>query len=551
MKKLYFLLFIFGFISLNAQDVNITFRANMNDTPGLLATDEVWVIMDDDWTEIYTMTDADTDGIYEYTLAVASGGAEVVQQYSYGYGDADWDPYNWETPPEGCRNDNWYREVTVPVGKTDTTLMAYYYATCTDDLTGAVSVTYQVDMSDVGDLYAGGTVWVNVNGDWSDWYTMADAGSGLYTYTKSGTPGQDLYYIFSYQNGADPDYDYVDEVVPAACGGTFGVRRHVVGTSDESIPVVKLGTCPSETVELVDITFSVDMSNETIDGKLVWQVIKSPWYWNELSTAGDDIYTGTVSVHKSQSFPYTFLLGDMDEWSGEESVPAECNYGTPTAPERRFDGSQKDSIMPVIVFGACPDVSDKYAITFQVDMSDISDIYADGYVWVNIDDWSDWYDMTDADEDDVYEFTAQLSEGAVINYIFSYQNGPSSTNDYVDETVPGACATDGQRVYTVGTADEVLKLVSFGSCSVTGVEGYESGQMNLYPNPVSEQLTVELEDVSSGTLTIMDVSGRQVISQEFSNSNRINCPVENLAPEIYIVTVVTEHQTLQAKIVVR
>jgi len=247
----------------------------------------------------------------------------------------------------------------------------------------------------------------------------------------------------------------------------------------------------------------VDMSNETVDGKQVWQVIKSPWYWNELSGIGDNIYTGTVSVHKGQEFPYTFLLGAQDEWAGEESVPVDCNFGTPEAPERLFEGSEKDSIMPVIVFGECLDVSDKYAITFRVDMIDISDIYADGYVWVNIDDWTDWYDMTDDDEDGIYEYTAQLSEAEVINYIFSYQNGPSSTYDYVDETVPAECATADQRVYTVGTADEVLTLVKFGACWATRVNDLAGAQLNLYPNPVSELLTVELPDVSSGSLTIV------------------------------------------------
>jgi len=662
MKKLYLLIFALGFISLHAQDVNFTFQVNMNETGDFdAATDSVWVVMDGDaewnFTEYYGMADDDTDGIYSYTLTVASGGAEVVQQYSFGYGPTAASYKGWETPPSACANENDYREITVPADQGDTILPAFYYATCSDVL-GGVLVTFQVDMSEVSDLFQGGAVWLNldgwtswhdmtddnedmvyeitlpymefdvvkyifsyqtgadpdndysdetvpeecasdgqrvftvgaenqvlpaiklgecsdevnitfqvdmsdvgdlagevwfnVNGDWTDWYTMADAGGGLYTVTTPYSPGEEVFYTYGYQNGPDPDDDFVEEMVPEACGGTFGVRRYVVGPADATVAVHKFNACSDDPVELVEITFSVDVSNETVGDKLVWQVIKSPWYWNQLSLSGDDIYMGKVKAHKGQSFPYTFLIGDMDVWDEEESVPEDCNYGTVDAPERLFEGSMKDSVMPVIVFGECLDVSEKYTITFRVDMSGVEDLYEDGYVWVNLDNWTDWYDMSDDDSDGVYEYDAEYSEGVEIKYIFSYQNGADPNNDYVDETVPEACATEGQRVYTVGTADAVLDVVSLGSCTLdTRVRDYTEGEMKLYPNPAMDQLSIQLKDVSTGTLVIRDISGREVISRVFSNTNEINLSVGSLVSEMYIVTVLSETGTYREKLLVK
>ncbi len=662
MKKLFFLIFALGFISLQAQDVNITFQVNMGETADFdAATDSVWVVMDGDadwnFTEYYGMADVDADGIYSYTLTVASGGAEVVQQYSYGYGPTAATYKHWETPPSACANDLDYREVTLPADQGDVTLPAVYYGTCSDVL-GGVSVTFQVDMTDVADLYAGGAVWLNldnwtdwkemidddgdkvyeitlsymeldvvkyifsyqsgadpdndftdevvpaecatdgqrvftvgaddqvlpaiklgecsdqvnitfqldmsdisdlagavwfnVNGDWTDWYDMTDAGGGLFTVTTPYSPGDVVFYTYGYQNGPDPDNDFVDELVPEACGGTFGVRRYLVGPTDATVPVHKFNACPDDLPELVEITFSVDMSNETVGDQLVWQVIKSPWFWNQLSLSGDDIYMGKVKVHKGQSFPYTFLIGDMDAWDGEESVPTDCNFGTESAPERRFEGTMKDSVMPVIVFGECIDVSDKYTITFRVDMSGVSDLYQDGFVWVNLDGWTDWYDMTDADSDMVYEYDAEYSDGEVIKYIFSYQTGADPNNDFVDEAVPEACATEGQRIYTVGTANAVLDVVSLGSCTLdTRVTDLVAGEMKLYPNPAMDHLTIQLKDVSSGTLVIRDISGREVISRVFSNVNELSLSVGSLDSEMYIVTVLTETETYREKLLVK
>jgi hypothetical protein len=81
-------------------------------------------------------------------------------------------------------------------------------------------------------------------------------------------------------------------------------------------------------------------------------------------------------------------------------------------------------------------------VTISVDMRGISDIYTGGTVWLNMaDDWSEYYDMTDADGDSIYSVTLSKDESTTIQYRFSYQTGADPDNDYVEETVPGDVIT--------------------------------------------------------------------------------------------------------------
>ena len=56
-----------------------------------------------------------------------------------------------------------------------------------------------------------------------------------------------------------------------------------------------------------------------------------------------------------------------------------------------------------------------------------------------------------------------IAEGEAVEYKFI--NGP---NWGLDESVPVACAVNGNRGYTVGTEDAVLDAVCFASCTPCG-----------------------------------------------------------------------------------
>ena len=71
--------------------------------------------------------------------------------------------------------------------------------------------------------------------------------------------------------------------------------------------------------------------------------------------------------------------------------------------------------------------------------------------------------MSDDDGDDIWEYTAMIAEGEAVEYKFI--NGP---NWGLDESIPVACAVNGNRGFTVGAEDAVLDAVCFAACLACG-----------------------------------------------------------------------------------
>lgn len=72
----------------------------------------------------------------------------------------------------------------------------------------------------------------------------------------------------------------------------------------------------------------------------------------------------------------------------------------------------------------------------------------------------------------------------------------------------------------------------------TGVE--EGIQLNMYPNPVRDQLTIELGNTQTETIIIYDISGRVLFEQQVQNAvTRID--VQDWSPGMYVVSMHLKH----------
>lgn len=216
-----------------------------------------------------------------------------------------------------------------------------------------VNVTLSVDLNFVSDLEPGGAVWFLEDSGWNEYDEMTDGdGDGIYTYTIEQTTGTTFTYRFSYQNGPDPINDYVEENVPDQCSNDDGFRELLVPGTDETLPVFAFGSCDDNPNLKVNITFQVDMSQETNPND-VQVVIKNPWIWTTLTDQGGGVWSASVEVDANNTYPYTFVNGGQDNWDEEESVPEPCNFGTPTAPERHIEVAEMDTIVELVSFGSC------------------------------------------------------------------------------------------------------------------------------------------------------------------------------------------------------
>jgi len=213
-------------------------------------------------------------------------------------------------------------------------------------------VTYKVDLNQVVDQYDGGNVWL-VFGAWDSSFVMTDNNDGIYSYKLSHEIGTELRYFFSYQNGPNPDSNYVDESLSEECSDAEGYR-----------------------------------------------ILQVPY--------------GNVAL-------------------------------------------------PPVLFGSCNEAP--VDVTFQVDLSYVTDLYEGGAVWLAFGAWDSYYELTDADSDSTYNITLPLLPGTELQYFFSYQNGSNPDSNYVEESVYSSCGDDeGYRLLKVPDELLILPAIMFGSC---------------------------------------------------------------------------------------
>jgi len=325
----------------------ITFNVDINEVPDFYQGGSVWVYMDADWNEYYDMTDEDGDGIYTFSVEKIAG-SKVDYKYAYQNGEDPWTNYLEEIVPEACANENGFRFIVMP--NHDISLDPLAFGTCSDD---PVSITIQVDLNHVEDLYEGGAVWVYMDPGWAEYYDMTDEdGDGIYSFILERNSGEIFNYRFAYQNGEDPWTNYTEENVPDAWANEDGFRVFEVPNTDVTLQAFVYGSCGDEVTGTINLTFRVDMSPKENPND-VQVVIKNPWIWTSLSDDGDGIWIGTVEVDANNTYPYTFVNGGQDNWDEEESVPEECNFGTESAPERNIIVGEEDIVLDIVTYGAC------------------------------------------------------------------------------------------------------------------------------------------------------------------------------------------------------
>jgi len=105
----------------------------------------------------------------------------------------------------------------------------------------------------------------------------------------------------------------------------------------------------------VNVTFRVDMRNETVSGEGIQVVLKEPWLWTAMTNAGDSIWTATIVLTGNTTYPYSFVNGAQDYWAGEEVIVGDCKDGDNN--QRLAQIGSADTTLPAFVFGTCEDLT--------------------------------------------------------------------------------------------------------------------------------------------------------------------------------------------------
>jgi hypothetical protein len=78
----------------------------------------------------------------------------------------------------------------------------------------------------------------------------------------------------------------------------------------------------------------------------------------------------------------------------------------------------------------------------------------------------------------------------------------------------------------------------------TGVEERTMDYVNIYPNPFSSKFTVQLDKVQDYTITVMDMSGKVLHNDTYTNTNNVKMNLEHLASGQYILRIVSDNNAI-------
>lgn len=468
------MLFIVG---LMWSQVNVTFRVDMTGvtgytTPEVNGTFNGWC-----GATCNPMTDANSDGVWETTLALNAGSYEF--KYAYDNWSGGGESLTGGTP---CTiTTNGYTNRTLTVETTDIVMPIVCYGTCSAcGASNERAVTFRVDLSNING-FTTPTVNGTFNGFSGDANPMTDANvDGIWEatiYIPDGT----YEYKFAYDNWTGQE-----SLIPGSpCTVTnFGyTNRSLTVSADATLPIVCWSSCSNCAAALLpkNVTFKVDMQN--VSGFTTAYVNGSfngfcgPC--NPMTDANSDgIWETTIQLNQD-TFEYKFTF---DGWTGQEDLtpgsPCTSTIGGYT--NRSIIVGAVDQVLPVVCWGSCSNCSPPTrAVTFKVDLNGISG-FTQPTVNGTFNGWSgDANPLTDANSDGVWETTIQLADGAY-EYKFAYDNWANSEQ----LTAGSSCTvTDGgytNRSLTVNGTSLTLPTVCWASCNSCAAPTYDvTFQVNM------------------------------------------------------------------------
>ena len=355
--------FVFGPVCFNecedcavvGQMIAVTFMVNMSNQT--VSPNGVHIAGDfQNWNPATSiMTDLDADGTYEFTADIAinsSPAFKFINGNAWGAGE--------EVVPSACGVSNGFGGFnrSIDVLEVDTTYGPVCFSSCENCMpVMPVLITFRVDMSN----QIVGAEGVYIAGDFNNWDPTA---------TQMSEYEADHYQAVVVMNsGEHTGYKFLNgpawtgsETVPSVCGeddGNGGFNRGFTATATtEIVPLVCFSECSSCTiVNMVDVTFQVDMSTQTVSANGVHLAGSfnafSPTA-TVMSDIGSAVYTVTVTIPENTGITYKFINGN--DFTGVETVPFACGVDDGFGGfNRSFTTSSGDVVLPEVCFSACVD----------------------------------------------------------------------------------------------------------------------------------------------------------------------------------------------------
>ena len=437
---------------------NITFKVDMSTVAGFNPATDVPCVNGtfENWSGgTYPMTDANSDGVWERTIALADG------SYEYKFAYNAWSASESLVAGSSCTVTNGgYTNRSLTVNGVAQTLNTVCWASCNSCAAPTYNVTFQINMNNESNFttpYISGSF----NGWCGNCNPMTDANNdGIWQVTLPLQQG-----TYEYKVSVDDWAGSEQLIAGSSCTVTnFGYtnRSLVVGTTAQTLPVACYGTC-IDCVTLVAVTFQVNLeqisgyTTPTVNGQFNgWSGTANP-----LTDANnDDIYTTTIYLSPGT---YEFKYA-ADDWAMSETLIP----GLPcTVTNFGFTNRQVvitgDTILPVACWASCGACINNYNVTFQVDMTN-----ATGFTTPEVNgDFNGWcggcFPLSDPDGNGIWTGTATIQQGP---HEFKFAHDGWAGQESLTE---GSSCTTTNFGYTnrlVNVQSNItLPVVCYGQCS--------------------------------------------------------------------------------------
>jgi Secretion system C-terminal sorting domain len=113
--------------------------------------------------------------------------------------------------------------------------------------------------------------------------------------------------------------------------------------------------------------------------------------------------------------------------------------------------------------------------------------------------------------------------------------GPATDAQFADFVNCSAIDKYG-NLYIADAGSNRIRMVTYHPVGVDNIQSPASS-LNLYPNPASNQITINVAAVMEGTITITNIIGQKVLTQEY-HGNSVTIDVADLPKGLYIVKVI-------------
>ena len=281
MKKTLILLLLFSVTAvLSAQTYNVTFRVNMNEVADPFTTPEVNGNFNGWCGGCNPMTDADLDGIWEVTIALAPG----IYEYKFAY-DA-WTGQENLIPGTFCTVTNFgFTNRSLEVVASDIDLGTVCWGSCDNcGLAPISNITFQVNMNGVAEPFTTPEVNGNFNGWCGGCAPMSDANSdGIWDVTIALAAGT-YEYKFAYDSWTGQET--LTEGSPCTVTNFGFTNRTITVAGDAVLEPVVWATCDAINTVITPGGSTTICHGSNVNFTAAEGYTSYQWKKNEINIAG-------------------------------------------------------------------------------------------------------------------------------------------------------------------------------------------------------------------------------------------------------------------------